>query len=125
MAAEPLEDDPAPPDAGEPQGADDDRPAMLGKRFRLTLVAGMLIGLALALVAHALLTSFWYDANGWSWAITAIGGTAVGGALSLFMYGAATDRSDTGPKPHGRAAVSEEGEEHAEQERQRRRAGLR
>ena len=41
MAAEPLEDDPAPPDAGEPQGADDDRPAMLGKRFRLTLVAGM------------------------------------------------------------------------------------
>ncbi len=33
------------PDGGEPQGARDDRPAMLGKRFRQVIAAAMLIGL--------------------------------------------------------------------------------
>ena len=123
MSAEILKDDPAPPDAGEPQGADDDRPTMLGKSFRVVLVGGMLTGLVLALLGHALLSALWWNqSNGWSWILVAIGGVAVGGALSLFMYGAATDRTDTGPKPRGQAAVSTEGEEHAEQERERRRA---
>jgi hypothetical protein len=125
MTPEPLKDDPAPPDAGEPQGADDDRPTMLGKRFRLTLVTGMLAGLLIALVAHGLLVAFWYKANAWSWILVAIGGLAVGGALSLFMYGAATDRTDTGPKPHGRADVSERGEWRRTQERRRGRASRR
>jgi hypothetical protein len=101
----------APPDAGEPQGAfDPDRPAMLGRRFRTTLVIGMLVGLVLALGAHALLISTWYSANAWSWFLVALGGLAVGGALTLFLYGAATDRTDTGPKEHGRADVQERGE---------------
>lgn len=126
MATEVLKDDPAPPDAGEPQGADDNRPTMLGKRFRLSLVTGMLVGLVLALVGHALLSSLWWStSNGLSWVIAAIGGIAVGGAMSLFFYGAATDRTDTGPKPRGRAAVSEEGEERVEKARERRRAGRR
>jgi hypothetical protein len=100
-----------PPDGGEPQGSlDPDRPAMLGRRFRTTIAAGMLIGLVLALAAHWVLTSVWYSANGWSWFIVGLGGLAVGGALSLFLYGAATDRSDTGPKAHGRADVQERGE---------------
>ena len=33
-------------------GKRDDRPPMLGKRFRQTEVVGMAIGLALALLAH-------------------------------------------------------------------------
>ena len=100
------------PDGGEPQGARDDRPAMLGKRFRQSIAASMLIGLALALIGHALLQRFsWYGyAGGWSWLIVALGGLAVGGAFGLFVYGAATDRSDTGAEPHGRADVSEQGE---------------
>ncbi|MDX6704053.1 MAG: hypothetical protein QOF26_4279, partial [Baekduia sp.] len=102
--------DPAPPDGGEPQGANDDRPAMLGRRFRETLVTGMLIGLVLALGAHGVLVYTWYSANTISWFIVGIGGMVVGGALSLFLYGAATDRTDTGPKPHGQADVSERGE---------------
>jgi len=110
MTKEILKDDPAPPDAGEPQGANDDRPTMLGRRFRMTLVTGMLIGLVLALGAHGLLVYMWYSANTWSWFIVALGGMAVGGALSLFLYGAATDRTDTGPKPHGQADVSVRGE---------------
>ena len=100
------------PDGGEPQGARDDRPAMLGKRFRQVIAAAMLIGLALALVAHALLrNASWYGyASGWSWLIAALGGLAVGGAFGLFLYGVSTDRSDTGAQPHGRADVSEQGE---------------
>jgi hypothetical protein len=126
MSAEILKDDSAPPDAGEPQGANDDRPTMLGKRFRLTLVSGMLIGLVLALIGHALLSALWWNqSNGWSWILVAIGGVAVGGAFSLFTYGTATDRTDTGPKPRGQAAVSFEGEERAEKARERRRAGRR
>ena len=86
-----------PPDAGEPQGVrDPDRPPMLGKRFRLTIALGMLAGAALALCAHFILTRVWYSANGWSWFIVALGGMAVGGSLSSFIYGAATDTSDTG-----------------------------
>jgi hypothetical protein len=105
-------DDRPPPDAGEPQGArDSDRPAMLGKRFRLTIASGMLVGLVLALCAHAALVSAWYEgANSWSWFLVGLGGLAVGGACSLFLYGTATDRSDAGPKPRGRADVGERGE---------------
>jgi hypothetical protein len=100
------------PDGGEPQGARDDRPAMLGKRFRQVIAAAMLIGLVLALVAHALLRSAsWYGyASGWSWLIAALGGLAVGGAFGLFLYGVSTDRSDTGDEPHGRADVTQQGE---------------
>jgi hypothetical protein len=121
MTPEVLKDDPAPPDGGEPQGANDDRPTMLGKRFRLSVVSGMLIGLVLALAAHGVLVYTWYSANTFSWFIVAIGGMAVGGALSLFLYGAATDRTDTGPKPHGQADVSEQGEWSRTVERRRRR----
>jgi hypothetical protein len=109
------------PDAGEPMGArDDDRPAMLGRRFRLTVVFGMLVGLTLALVGNALVSRLWIsrDTSGWAWLITALGGIAVGGALTLFIYGVTTDRTDTGPKPRGRAAVSTEGEEHRSRRRQ-------
>jgi hypothetical protein len=114
----------APPDAGEPQGAyDADRPAMLGRRFRLTLVTGMLIGLLLALGAHGLLVYLWYSANTWSWFIVGLGGLAVGGALTLFLYGAATDRTDTGPKEHGRADVQERGEWRRTLDRRRARRG--
>jgi hypothetical protein len=100
------------PDAGEPQGALDDRPAMLGKRFRRVIAGAMLTGLVVALVAHALLQSFsWYGyASGWSWIVVALGGLAVGGAFGLFLYGVSTDRSDAGLEPHGRADVSEQGE---------------
>jgi hypothetical protein len=100
------------PDAGAPQGAKDDRPAMLGKRFRQVIAMSMLIGLVVALCAHALMRSFsWYGyTSGWSWIFAALGGLAVGGAFGLFVYGVSTDRSDTGPKPHGRADVSEQGE---------------
>jgi hypothetical protein len=113
-----------PPDAGEPQGAyDPDRPAMLGPRFRMTLATGMLIGLVVALVAHGLLVYTWYTANTWSWFFVAVGGMAVGGALTLFLYGAATDRTDTGPKEHGRADVQERGEWRRTLDRRRARRG--
>jgi hypothetical protein len=103
-----------PPDAGEPQGARDDRPAMLGWRFAATLATGSLVGLVLALATHWLITSTITDSthpNDWSWALAAIGGIAVGGACTLFIYGTATDRDDaTGPKQRGQADVSERGE---------------
>ena len=100
------------PDAGEPQGARDDRPAMLGRRFRQVIAASMLAGLVIALGLHGLLgsVSSFGSGNSWGWLIAALGGLAVGGAFGLFVYGAATDRSDTGPKPRGRADVREQGE---------------
>jgi hypothetical protein len=115
--SEPIDgsiDDP-PPDAGEPQGAgDSDRPPMLGTSFAKTILAGSLVGVALAIAAHFLITNTIYDsqsANNWSWVLAVIGGFAVGGACSLFIYGAATDRSDTDEHPpHGRADVTEQGE---------------
>lgn len=118
--------DPAnpPPDAGEPMGADDDRPSMLGKRFRQTELTGMAIGLVLALLAHWVFAEQFFsrDSNGWSWVLAGIGGIAVGGALTLFLYGVSTDRSDTGPKRRGRADVSTEGEDHRSSRRRRRAA---
>jgi hypothetical protein len=118
----PPPDEP-PPDAGEPMGADDDRPSMLGKRFRQTELIGMAVGLVLALLAHLIFAEqfFGRDANdnGWSWLLAAIGGIAVGGALTLFMYGVATDRDDTGPKRRGQADVSTEGEDHRSRRRRR------
>ena len=109
------------PDAGEPQGANDDRPAMLGKRFRQVIATSMLIGLVVALCAHALMRNFsWYGyTSGWSWMLAALGGLAVGGAFGLFLYGVSTDRSDTGPKPQGRADVTEQGEWHRTLRRRR------
>lgn len=110
----PLEadEDAPPPDAGEPQGSRDaQRPAMLGRRFGQTIAAGMLIGLVVAICAHALLVATWYGhVSAWSWFLVAFGGLAVGGAIALFVYGTATDRTDTGEEPHGRADVSEQGE---------------
>ena len=93
-------------------GANDDRPAMLGKRFRVTLMSGMLAGLLLAIIAHEALSfsGLGRNENGWSWFITCIGGLAVGGALTLFFYGVSTDRTDTGPKRRGQADVTTEGE---------------
>jgi hypothetical protein len=116
----PAQGPPPLPDGGAPMGARDDRPAMLGRRFRLTEVVGMLIGLTLALVGNALISQLWIsrDTSGWTWPITALGGIAVGGALTLFIYGVTTDRTDTGPKPRGRAAVTTEGEEHRSRRRQ-------
>jgi hypothetical protein len=112
-------------DAGEPQGSSDRRPSMLGKRFRATLVAGSAIGVVLALAAHYLITQTVEDStkyNSWSWAFAAIGGFAVGGASSLFIYGAATDRSDTDSMMlRGRADVSERGEWRRTVDRRRRR----
>jgi hypothetical protein len=114
----------APPDGGEPQGAyDGDRPAMLGRRFRRTLATGMLTGLVLALCAHALLVYFWYSASAWSWLIVGLGGLAVGGALTLSLFGVATDRTDTGPKEHGRADIQERGEWRRTLDRRRARRG--
>ena len=112
-----------PPDAGEPQGSwDSGRPAMLGRRFRQTVAAGMLAGLVLALGAHAALVYAWYgQVSSWSWFLVALGGLAVGGAISLFLYGTATDRTDTGTQIHGRADVSERGEWRRTLERRRRR----
>ena len=102
------------PDAGEPQGSKDGRPSMLGKRFRATLVAGSAVGVVLALATHYLITQTVEDStkfNSWSWALAVIGGFAVGGACSLFIYGTATDRSDTAkPTVRGQADVSERGE---------------
>ena len=119
---DPVDD--APPDAGEPMGARDSRPSMLGSRFRLTLAAGMAIGLALALLGHALLADSFVarNDNGWSWLLAGIGGVAVGGALTLFLYGVSTDRTDTGPKRRGRADVSTEGEDRRSRRRRRREA---
>jgi hypothetical protein len=110
--APPLNDEQPPPDAGEPQGSrDPERPAMLGKRFAQTIAGGMLVGLALALCAHAVLVEMWYGhVSSWSWFLVGLGGLAVGGAVALFVYGTATDRTDTGPQPRGRADVSERGE---------------
>ena len=102
------------PDAGEPQNSRDDRPSMLGKRFRATLVAGSAVGVVLALAAHYLITHTVEDStkfNSWSWGFAVIGGFAVGAACSLFIYGTATDRSDTDELTvRGRADVSERGE---------------
>jgi hypothetical protein len=108
-----------PPDAGEPQGSKDSgRPAMLGRRFRLAEVIGMTVGLVVALVLHALFVN---RANGWSWAVFAVLGIGVGGACTLFFYGTATDRSDTGgDQPHGRADVRERGEWRRTVDRRRR-----
>ena len=108
-------------------GSNDDRPAMLGKRFRITLVSGMLAGLTLALVGHEALSFSFLGRNeyGSSWLITAIGGVAVGGALSLFAYGVSTDRTDTGPKRRGQADVTTEGEWRRTKRRRRRRPGKR
>lgn len=124
-AEAPARRDPSPPsDGGEPSGAKDAaRPAMLGTRFRLTIAAGMVAGLIVALLAHVALAHTWNgrSSNGWSWALAVIGGLAVGGALTLFSYGVSTDRSDTGPKPHGQADVTTQGEWSRTQERRRRR----
>ena len=119
--AEPME---PPPDAGEPMGANDDRPAMLGKRFRRAELTGMAVGLAGALLGHWLLIQFSFsrDSNGWSWVLAGVGGVAVGGALTLFLYGVSTDRTDTGAKPRGRADVTTEGEERRSRRRRRVRA---
>jgi hypothetical protein len=119
----PLTDSSDPPaDGGEPQGSKDSaRPAMLGRRFRLAEVIGMTVGLGVALILHALVI---HGANGWSWAIFAGLGIAVGGACTLFFYGTATDRSDTGgDQPHGRADVGERGEWRRTLDRRRRRRG--
>jgi hypothetical protein len=115
VAAAPPVHEPAPPsDAGEPMGSKDpDRPAMLGTRFRATMAIGMGAGVMIALIGHVLLAHSGHGtrANGWSWLLAAIGGVAVGGACTLFIYGTSTDRTDTGPtKAHGRADVSETGE---------------
>jgi hypothetical protein len=115
-----------PPDAGEPQGVKDpDRPKMLGKRFAQTVLTGSILGVVLALAVHYLITQTVEDStrfNSWSWAFAAVGGFTVGGACTLFIYGAATDRSDLdGPTPHGRADVSEQGEWRRTLERRRRR----
>ena len=126
VAAAPPVNEPEPPsDAGEPMGAKNaDRPAMLGKRFRLTLASGMAAGLIVALVGHELLVHTWNsrNANGWGWLLAAIGGLAVGGALTLLSYGVSTDRTDSGPnKPHGQADVTTQGELSRTQDRRRRR----
>jgi hypothetical protein len=98
VAAAPRLHEPAPPpDAGEPMGSKDpDRPAMLGRRFRATMAIGMGAGLAIALIGHSLLSHSGRgpESNGWSWALAAIGGIAVGGACTLFIYGTSTDRTD-------------------------------
>jgi hypothetical protein len=101
------------PDAGEPMGANDARPTMLGRRFRQTEVIGMAIGLVLALLAHWLFSDQFFSrkTNGWSWVLAGIGGIAVGGALTLFIYGVSTDRTDTGPKRAGAADVTVDGED--------------
>jgi hypothetical protein len=121
-AAPPIHEPPPPSDAGEPMGSKDpDRPAMLGKRYRRVLLLGMIAGCALALAAHRLLAGSW-DSNGWGWLLAALGGIAVGGACSLFIYGVSTDRTDTGPtKPRGSADVSTKGEWRRTLERRRRR----
>ena len=102
------------PDAGEPQGAHDNRPTMLGRQFHRALLTGGAIGVLIALAANYLITQTVEDStkfNGWSWVFAAVGGFAVGGAISMFIYGAATDRSDLEhDQPRGTADVSHEGE---------------
>jgi len=122
VTAPPVHEPEPPSDAGEPMGAKNgDRPAMLGRRFRLTMAGGMVAGLIVALLGHQLLATTWRS-NGWSWLLAVIGGIAVGGALTLFMYGVSTDRTDTDPdKPHGQADVTAEGEWRRTKERRRRR----
>jgi hypothetical protein len=115
VAAAPPVHEPAPPsDAGEPMGSKDpDRPAMLGTRFRATMAIGMGTGVVIALIGHVLLAHSAHGpgSTGWSWLLAAIGGVAVGGACTLFIYGTSTDRTDTGStKAHGRADVGETGE---------------
>jgi hypothetical protein len=122
-ATVPAVEQPPPPDAGEPLGArDSGRPAMLGSRFRATIGAGMAIGLCLALLAHWRFSHTYIsrDTNGWSWLLAGIGGIAVGGAFTLFVYGVTTDRSDAGPKRRGQAAVSTEGEDRKSRRRRAR-----
>lgn len=79
----------------------------------------------LALAAHYRITQTVEDStkfNSWSWGFAAIGGFVVGAAFSLFIYGAATDRSDTdNPTVRGRADVSERGEWRRTLERRRQR----
>lgn len=119
VAAAPPVTEPAPPsDAGEPMGSKNrDRPAMLGKRFRLTTAAGMTTGLIVALVARAIAGG----TTGLSWLLAGVGGLAVGGALTLFLYGVSTDRTDTDPdKAHGRADVTTRGEWRRTLDRRRR-----
>jgi H+/Cl- antiporter ClcA len=79
----------------------------------MTLAMGAVVGLVAALVIQLLLSQVFIsrDTSGWTWFLTAIGGIAVGGALTLFLYGVSTERTDTGPKPRGRADVSTEGED--------------
>jgi hypothetical protein len=81
----------------------------------------MAAGLVIALLGHWLFIEqfFGRDSNGWSWLLAAIGGIAVGGALTLFLYGVSTDRDDAGPKRRGRADVSTEGEERRSRRRRR------
>jgi hypothetical protein len=105
------------PDAGEPQSATLDhseRPAMLERSFAKTILVGSVVGIVLALATHYLITQTVEDStkfNSWSWAFAAVGGLTVGGACSLFIYGAATDRSDADqPIRRGQADVSERGE---------------
>ncbi len=121
---QPAHDLVPPPDAGEPMGAkDSERPSMLGTSLRRTMATGMLAGLILALLAHTLFSQLWIsrDTNGWSWILAGIGGIAVGGALTLFIYGVSTDRTDTDrPKPRGRADVTTEGEDRRSRRRRRR-----
>jgi len=126
VAAAPPVHEPEPPsDAGEPMGAKNaERPAMLGKRFRLTLAAGMLAGLIVALLGHVVIAQTWSgrNASGAGWLLAIIGGLAVGGALTLFSYGVSTDRTDTDPnKPRGQADVTTQGEWSRTKERSRRR----
>jgi hypothetical protein len=98
---------------------------MLGRRFRATLITGSAVGVVLALATHYLITQTVEDStkfNSWSWAFAVIGGIAVGGACSLFIYGAATDRSDAEDLTvRGRADVSEQGEWRRTVNRRRRR----
>jgi hypothetical protein len=118
--------DEALPDVGEPQSSRDGRPQMLSKRFRRVVMLGSAVGVVLAIGMHYLITQTVEDStryNGWSWAFAVIGGFAVGGACSLFIYGAATDRSDTeNLTVPGRADVSVQGEWRRTVNRRRRRA---
>lgn len=118
-----VEEPVPPPDAGEPMGArDSDRPSMLGRSFFRAELTGMAVGLVVALLAHWQLSHLYLSGNpnGWSWALAGVGGVAVGGGITLFLYGVSTDRSDTGPKRRGRADVSTEGEDHRSTRRRRR-----
>ena len=128
MRAVPATDEP-PPDAGEPMGADDDRPSMLGPSFRHFVAGGMLTGLVVAMVAHAVAGDAWIfrDENAWSWLLAGFLGLAVGAGLSLFLFGVITDRDDAGDagKRRGRADVTTEGEERRSKRRLRRREASR